>query len=689
MNLRSFTVKNFKGIGEKEVTIHFSPITLLFGPNNSGKSTILEALNLAKEIFCNKNIENDLSYCMDLFRFKNLVNQHDISKSISFKFTFNSENAYDYDDIIYMKDDNITAGTFGSYLVMVQVNERHQPSLLDAYTKLIIEKTLNDVRRVSYDISISYDPTYKLAYISKRSTYIDDILVASIHTKLTECAYSQSIQEKNIFNGLDNDIFFKNYKPINLVKEFYNLYDSRLSNVLKYKKYKPLHFDSKYYFDKIYLHGYDYEIFEQRIGFITQKNSIKIYNLVLNLIRLKLLYLKDQSSEIIESINNIDLKIKNIFAYEYNKILKRKLNFENDFIFETSNIEPKFMFTSPKDIDIKFKRALFPSFLKNNKYELDESLLSYNNKEIQVSYKDNFYSLGLNDILGVNFISNGGHNSFITLFLKSIIFSPIRMISDTLYDMVHVNNRRLEINKDDNRLLDQDLKQELIDKINIDLDTFFGDDFDLRLCTFKDISIDLEKFTILINKIKFDTDKKISLKEVTDAVIESSINIKNRIMFKDKNGKNFNISDLGYGISQFIPIMIKLLKDEEKDYIIIIEEPESHIHPAWQVKLAEFFLKIKNNRKEFFENYSPHTILLETHSEHIMLRILRRIRETNENELPEGAQSAYPDDISVYYIQKDELGNTNAKLMKITPDGDFQEKWPKGFFEERIEELFS
>ena len=111
----------------------------------------------------------------------------------------------------------------------------------------------------------------------------------------------------------------------------------------------------------------------------------------------------------------------------------------------------------------------------------------------------------------------------------------------------------------------------------------------------------------------------------------------------------------------------------------MIEQPEIHLHPAHQVELGDIFIR---SAKE-----QGNTLLLETHSEHLILRILRRIRETTENELPEGFPPIRPEDVAVLYIQPGEKG---AQVIEIpvTEDGEFARPWPQGFFDDRVEELF-
>jgi len=94
-------------------------------------------------------------------------------------------------------------------------------------------------------------------------------------------------------------------------------------------------------------------------------------------------------------------------------------------------------------------------------------------------------------------------------------------------------------------------------------------------------------------------------------------------------------NDVGVGLSELIPVIVSSLALDEG--LLCIEQPELHIHPAIQVGLGDLFAAaIKRDDGPLSRD---RTLLLETHSEHIMLRLLRRIRETAEGELPPGAPS--------------------------------------------------
>lgn len=138
-------------------------------------------------------------------------------------------------------------------------------------------------------------------------------------------------------------------------------------------------------------------------------------------------------------------------------------------------------------------------------------------------------------------------------------------------------------------------------------------------------------------------------------------------------------SEVGAGVSQIIPVIVAALTSQAA--FSLIEQPEIHVHPAVQVGLGDLFIDTVTR------DGGRRTLLVETHSEHLILRLLRRIRETTEHELSAGAPAFSADKLSVLYVERLPEGVLIQRLH-VDPAGEFQDRWPKGFFAERAGELF-
>jgi predicted ATPase len=87
--ITAITLENFKGISQP-ATIPLRPLTIMFGKNSAGKSTVVQALHYAREIFERNNLNADHTQLggasVDLGGFRNLVNNHDDTKTITMRF---------------------------------------------------------------------------------------------------------------------------------------------------------------------------------------------------------------------------------------------------------------------------------------------------------------------------------------------------------------------------------------------------------------------------------------------------------------------------------------------------------------------------------------------------------------------------------------------------------------------------
>ncbi len=136
---------------------------------------------------------------------------------------------------------------------------------------------------------------------------------------------------------------------------------------------------------------------------------------------------------------------------------------------------------------------------------------------------------------------------------------------------------------------------------------------------------------------------------------------------KGKENIDVALPDVGFGISQLLPFIVQSLVAEEQ--IISIEQPEVHVHPKLQADLGELLAEaIKEPHQNRF--------IVETHSEHLILRLQRLVYE----------KRIKPEDISVIYVSRGPEG-AKAERLRLDEEGDFIDEWPKGFFLERLNEL--
>lgn len=140
-------------------------------------------------------------------------------------------------------------------------------------------------------------------------------------------------------------------------------------------------------------------------------------------------------------------------------------------------------------------------------------------------------------------------------------------------------------------------------------------------------------------------------------------------------GMRLTFKDVGYGLSQVMPVLLELYGRRYAS--LHIEQPESHLHPALQADLADAaIISVKQRHNQ---------VALETHSEHLILRLLRRIRETSEGRAPADLPLT-PSDVAIYYVAPGPQGATVTRIH-VSEDGDFTTPWPAGFFPERLQEL--
>jgi len=147
------------------------------------------------------------------------------------------------------------------------------------------------------------------------------------------------------------------------------------------------------------------------------------------------------------------------------------------------------------------------------------------------------------------------------------------------------------------------------------------------------------------------------------------------LMLIDSAGNAFDFDDVGSGLGYILPILIGV----NSKYLTVVEQPELHLHPALQGALADIFIESCNRGSK---------IIIESHSEHVLLRTLRRVRETSNRKIKSPTLSIQPDQLCVLYFDPSINGGTKVKRIRVSKEGDFLDYWPNGFFDERRKDLF-
>lgn len=150
-----------------------------------------------------------------------------------------------------------------------------------------------------------------------------------------------------------------------------------------------------------------------------------------------------------------------------------------------------------------------------------------------------------------------------------------------------------------------------------------------------------------------------------------------RVALVDAAGLSHQPQDVGVGISQVLPVVVAA--QDSSASLVCIEQPELHIHPAVQVGLGDLFIDGALNHELSF--------LIETHSEHLVMRLQRRIRETSLGELADGQAPLSADQVNIVYLDRGESGSVASYQVGLDADGKFTDRWPRGFFPERAREV--
>lgn len=590
----SLGLTNFKSVGSKKQTITLAPLTLLFGPNSAGKSTILQALIYLNEIINNRNNNPDRTELggdwLDLGGFENVVHCHNLNESIEFEVGLE----LDSDDLL----------DYRSPLEIQEFEDRGLPDASEFYA---------DLKIATIRIKLRWSHSLNKVVVERYEIDLNGYPVASLQSSMD----GRQVSIESLVMG--GDMFRLSFGYLYDEASFYSFFGELLSNsILEQQGKRPY---INYNIDKL----------EALLGDTIAHN------------RVHLLQLKDELTHRTRK-RSLDL------AEKVNKLLDDQ---------------------GYKFIGLQKQNDALPIF---------ESGLQVT-QMIWRDSDDHDDDLEMRKCLAQN-------------LLNSAICGPLQCLSDWLKKMVYIGPLRdlpprnivPQMTIDRSRWAKGLAAWEVIPKATKKqlalVNHWLGEDrlrtgYQVQAKKYRELCKDSNVWDLFNEEMDSTLldDIKSELKSLPQKI---------RVTLKEqRTGIEVMPQDVGVGISQLFPVVA--LAVLRKTGLAAIEQPELHIHPRLQVELADLFINAVNQNNVMF--------LLETHSEHLLLRLLRRIRENGEEEvkldqlgfeLPK--MKLKPEDVAVHYVEPTSAG-TKFRQLRVDEDGDFLDRWPQGFFVERREEL--
>jgi predicted ATPase len=137
---------------------------------------------------------------------------------------------------------------------------------------------------------------------------------------------------------------------------------------------------------------------------------------------------------------------------------------------------------------------------------------------------------------------------------------------------------------------------------------------------------------------------------------------------KSSNSAQVTLADMGHGLADLLPLLVHCCYVPEGS-TLVLEQPGVHLHPMAQAQLADLFLDVIDERNL--------QILVESHSEHLLTRLQRRIAE----------KQIAQDNIALYFCRNND-GASTIEELDVTESGEIK-NWPENFFGDVMGDMFA
>ncbi|KKI99655.1 AAA family ATPase [Prochlorothrix hollandica] len=560
--LSHYELTNFKAFGKTQ-TIPIRPITLLYGPNSAGKSSVLQSLLLLKQTLEDpENFESVLlpqGKLTHLGNYQELIHNHDLNSQFTVKAIFQPER-----------------------------QSTTQESQVDFEGK--------DTKNLSHGLGISF----AYSQDSKKSEVIQ------IHL------FQGNAQIPVISYKIDEESGILSLAQIDMRHQFWQSWWHDVQNKL---------------IDVFFTQVRDALSGKIRL----RPNQRKTLNTAL---RKQVKSLKSEMSQ--DDFDKNSALADLVDEMEYLIDLDQRLK----------------TYTLPEAITDLLKVVPFYSYLEYQSFMPTALIIDEEDESLQWQWETKHLlqfhrTLGTLDLL--DRLIKEASTQMRTFLTDLVYIAPLRDYPERLYTFSgHVNDQIGKTGKGIAELLFK--KEDVLEHLNQNFEIF-----NLR-------------YRVKIVKFLNEDDHQIS-DVFTIRLVDQFTNV------------DVSLLDVGFGISQILPVLVQSIASRQRT--IAIEQPEIHLHPRLQGELADVFVKsaLTENQNNF---------IIETHSENLLLRIMRRMRETVDGTLPPDYPPITPDQVCVLYVDFNSNGSASfIQELPLNHRGELVKAWPGGFFEEALEEVFA
>ena len=119
-------------------------------------------------------------------------------------------------------------------------------------------------------------------------------------------------------------------------------------------------------------------------------------------------------------------------------------------------------------------------------------------------------------------------------------------------------------------------------------------------------------------------------------------------------GPQRNLIDVGYGVSQMLPVITELLRHNAPPMLFLLQQPEVHLHPSAQAALGSLFCQVAKPERQ---------LVVETHSDHLLDRVRMDVRDSTT--------PLKPDDVSILFFERGDL-DVHIHSLRIDEEGNIE-----------------